>query len=429
VDRHSSPPNPSSVFETTAWVIVAATMLVMPLVIMRPALDMFRTPKDVFFLTMSLLVFAWTAAGALFREDLARMVRIPRFPLLIGAAAVVWTAITTLTSRQPEVSYFKPLTVFGVAAFCLAACWAGRGRGLAAIGVVLLPAAINAVVAGLQSFGVRSAVISAGPDSQRRLLTTGLIGNPNDLGGYFVLPMIAAIAAAFAWPRFRIPLAAVALLLGGGVVASQSVTPVIASIAGISAMMLLPRRRTLRRAGIAMLLLIIATTGLHPGSRARIQQLVENARSGRLSDATSFRVPAFAAATQMFLERPFVGVGPGVFSTRYLSYKIALDEAHPDWIRVNNQNFAEVHNDHLQILSETGILGYALFLIALIGLARQSFAAAPDDESRARFVQGFAFPAAAAFFVLALAHFPLQLTSNTVPATYLAALCFAWVPE
>jgi len=45
---------------------------------------------------------------------------------------------------------------------------------------------------------------------------------------------------------------------------------------------------------------------------------------------------------------------------------------------------------------------------------------------RELFVQRFALPAAASFFVLAFAHFPMQLTWTIAPAVYLSALCFAW---
>jgi O-antigen ligase len=121
-----------------------------------------------------------------------------------------------------------------------------------------------------------------------------------------------------------------------------------------------------------------------------------------------------------------VGVGPGVFSALYMPYKLRLDSRNPEWIRVGNQNFGEVHNDHLQLLAETGLPGYALFVLALALLARLSFRKRDEPDERMRFVHMFAFPAASAFAVLALAHFPMQVTSTMAPAVYIAALCFAW---
>jgi O-antigen ligase len=259
-----------------------------------------------------------------------------------------------------------------------------------------------------------------------RMSTSGFIGNPNELGGYLVLPLMAALTAAIAWRRLRWIFAVAALLIAGGIVAAQSVTPVIATAAGVAAMMLLPGARTMRWVGIAALVVLVAAVSLHPGARARMATLATTARSGAILEMTSFRLPAFAIALEMFRERPLVGVGPGVFGARFMSYKRELDVRHPEWIRVGTQNFGEVHNDHLQLLAESGLPGYLLFLTALVLLGRMSFARSPATTERLKFVRSFACPAAAAFAVLALAHVPMQLTSTMVPALFLAALCFAW---
>jgi O-antigen ligase len=128
----------------------------------------------------------------------------------------------------------------------------------------------------------------------------------------------------------------------------------------------------------------------------------------------------------MFLERPLVGVGPGGFSARYMDYKLRADEEHPQWIREYNASFGETHNDHLQVLAETGFPGYAIFLTALALLASRSFLRGPPRDERERFGRMFALPATVALGVLALAQFPLQLTAPMVTLIYLSALCFTW---
>lgn len=351
--------------------------------------------------------------------------RTHRTALLIAAAAMLWTAIVVTTSLQREVSFFKPLFVFCLAVFFTAALWTTRRHGLTALALAIVPAALNAVIAFLQSTPSAIFVITRDVVS-RRMWVSGLIGNPNELGGYFVLPLMATIAAAIAWPRLRWGFGATALVLAGGIVAAQSVTPVIATAAGVAAMTLLPGARAIRYAGIITLVLLVTAVSLHPGARARMTTLVRNAQSGELLEMTSYRLPAFAVAARMFRERPLLGVGPGVFAARYMPYKLRIDADHPEWIRIGNQNFGEVHNDHLQLLAETGLPGYLIFLAALVLLSRLSFLRRDEMTERARFVRSFAFPAAAAFAVLALAHFPMQLTSTMMPAVFLAALCFAW---
>jgi hypothetical protein len=147
---------------------------------------------------------------------------------------------------------------------------------------------------------------------------------------------------------------------------------------------------------------------------------------------TSYRIMPAATAVEMFLDRPLVGIGPGSFSALYMSYKREIDEKYPQWLRLANESFGQAHNDHLQILAETGLPGYLMFVAALVLLARVSFRrndAVDATDLKAQFARIFAFPAVACFAVLAVAQFPLQLTAPTVPALYLAALCFAWTHE
>jgi O-antigen ligase len=98
---------------------------------------------------------------------------------------------------------------------------------------------------------------------------------------------------------------------------------------------------------------------------------------------------------------------------------------HPEFMS-SEENFHDVHNDHLQILATTGVPGYLLFLAALWQLARVSFDAHADGDTRTRFARRFAFPAAAAFVVLTLAQFPLELSAPTLQALFFAALTVAW---
>jgi O-antigen ligase len=184
--------------------------------------------------------------------------------------------------------------------------------------------------------------------------------------------------------------------------------------------------RRLRYAGLAAVVALVAIAGLHPASRARFEKLVESASIGRLPELTSFRVMPAATAIRMFLERPLVGVGPGSFSSLYMGYKLKTDEAFPQWIRAGGESFGQAHNDHLQVLAETGLPGYALFIAALVMLGAITFRRGEPPDDRARFARAFAFPGAAAFATLALAQFPLQVTAPMVPALFLGALCFAW---
>jgi O-antigen ligase len=411
-------------FLTLLWCLVVATAVSAPLAMVPGSFDVFRTPKDVVFLTLSLLLIAAGAAGALLSDEIGRALR-PRSPaVLVALAAAAWTGIATLTSMRPTVSLWKPLTVICFAAFFTAIVILALRRGLPALLIVFIPAAINAILSTLQSTGIWYPW-AVDPRMPQRLRTTGLIGNPNDLGTYLVVPAIAAIAAAVVWRNHKWLYALAALMLAG-VASAQSVTPVLAAAAGLFALATTGGSRRLRVAVIVAGLTLVFLAAAHPGSRQRFQRLFAAASSGRLPEITSFRVVPAATALQMFRERPLTGVGPGTFSARYMTEKLKADAAHPQWIRPTNVMFGQVHNDHLQVLAETGLPGYLLFIGALALLGAITFRAPPSDDPRARFARLFAFPAALTFGVLALAQFPLQLTSPMVADLHLAALCFAW---
>ena len=417
---------PSSPLETTIWSFVAAAVVATALVVSPGAFDVFRTPKTVVFQLLALMILTAGGAAMLLSERVARSFRTNRIALSIALSAVAWTAIATATSLKPAVGQLKTFSVFCFAVFFAAAVWTSWRRGPSAVLIVLAPAVLNGVTAFMQSFG-KWTLWYVPANLETRLRTTGFIGTTNEVGGYLVLPLIAAIAATVAWPRLRWLFTGAGAAIAIGIVAAQSVTSIAAAGCGVAAMMFLPGARRLRWATAIGLLVFVSVVALHPGSRARIRTMLGFAASGQLSEMTSFRLPAYTAALAMFRDRPLVGVGPGVFRTLYMPYKLRLDAEHPQWIRMGNQSFGQVHNDHLQLLAETGLPGYLLFLAALAFVARLSFTRRGDATSpRTRFVTAFAFPGVAALLVLALGHFPLQLTSHMAPAVYLSALCIAW---
>jgi hypothetical protein len=420
----------TSRFLLLLWSLVAATALATAVAMSPGSFDVFRTPKDVALLSGCVVLLAAGVAGALLSEDIAQFFRrIPLLPLIVALTAAGWTVVVSLASLRPNASFWAPITVICCVTFFCAALLTAHRQPVVALMVVLIPAAANATLAILQSTQTWQPW-AVDPRVPARLRTTALIGNPNDLGTYLVLPALAAFAAALAWRRHRW-LLLVAVLLLAGVASAQSVTPFLAAGAGVFVMAFTSRTLALR-IGVAVALVAVTSAAfLHPGSRSRFQSLVKTYSSGDLPEMTSFRIMPAATALEMFTDRPLVGIGPGSFSALYMSYKREMDEKYPQWVRLGNDSFGQTHNDHLQILAETGLPGYLIFLTALAVLASISFRrtdAAADADPKTRFAGMFAFPAAACFAVLAVAQFPMQLTAPMVPALYLAALCFAWAP-
>jgi O-antigen ligase len=406
---------------------VVMTAVIVTAIAMQPgAFDVFRTPKDIALYFFALLLFTIGAAGVLLNEPIAQLFgALPKHPLFLAVAAATWTAVVTMTSLRPGASFWAPLTVTCFAVLFCAALFTANDRYLPALLVVFVPALVNSIVAAGQSTRLWSPW-EVNPAIPMRLRTTGMVGNPNDLGTYLVIPALAALAAGLAWPKRRWMLG-IALILIVGIASAQSVTPFGAAIAGVFIMVFTSRTKRLRMVVVGATLVLIAAAAIHPASRERFRRLAENASSGQLPEMTSFRVMPAVTAFEMFLDHPIVGVGPGTFSSTYMTYKLRTDEKYPQWVRLGNESFGQVHNDHMQILAESGLPGYLLFLAGLALLASLSFRRPdPDANDGQRFAAIFALPAAGAFAVLAIAQFPMQLTAPLVPVLYLAALCFAW---
>jgi O-antigen ligase len=192
--------------------------------------------------------------------------------------------------------------------------------------------------------------------------SSGPFGIPNSFAGFLLLLLPAAGALAF---RARAAAAArvwwgwVTLVLSVGLFLTLSRG---AWIGLALALMSWPLLRATwawrRRLGIAVAVLV-AVMGvafvLHqtvPVARERLDRLARD--SGELSRPILWR-----AAWNLFLERPVVGTGAGSYGLQFEKYRPAGFIDAPQW----------THNDYLNTASDYGVVGFALFFGASLGLA------------------------------------------------------------
>jgi hypothetical protein len=409
---------------TALWYVLLLTVAVTPFIVAR-VYAAFRTPKTILFQAAMLLIGGATAAWLLYRHDVAaeRVFR-HRLPIVLALAAVVWTAIVSLTAVQPVVARHAPLAVLCYATLFVATILFARGT-LLPLMAFLLPAAANALFTILQALHLWSPV-ELDRIPQGREYAIGMLGNPDYVGTYLIVPCIAAIAAAVAFRRHRVLFIGLAALIGAGLFFAQSVTAVGALGIALLSFTLVARSTRIRLSVAAMLLAVGVGLAAYPPTRTRALQLARLLRAGQVNEFTSLRLPAFVVAADMFRERPLMGVGPGNFEAHYMSYKLAADERYPQWIKLGNRNFGEVHNDHLQLLAEGGLPAYALFLTALGHIVALSFRRSPVHGARAQYVRIFALPAVVGFAAVALGQFPLHLTATMSTSLFAVALAYAW---
>lgn len=132
------------------------------------------------------------------------------------------------------------------------------------------------------------------------------------------------------------------------------------------------------------------------------------------------------AALEMARDRPLTGLGPGTFKYHYMPYKVRAAGKHPHVVRhAMSENFGEVHNDHVQLIAETGVVGYLLFLATVAVLIRR-IRTAESPETRPQIARAMIVPLAGTLLTLCLAQFPLYVPIVRHLIVTMAGLLTGW---
>jgi O-antigen ligase len=332
---------------------------------------------------VALAALSWLLAGA--RE---RYLRIWPSGLLVAQLAVfVLFVVSALGAEAPGPSLKDTLKWLElVVIFVLTvdqARRASRARWLllAIVGTASLEA----------SYGLLQFVTRRGPDFFAIgpfMRAYGHFSQPNPFAGYLAtaLPLAWALAlwsrdepdgsvrlSAFRPERLSATVTAwarpAAVLLTAGVLASLS-RGAWMGIALAAAVMLAagsPRsRRWLMALAAALLLLaLLGTAGLLPSlvtERLGVVAEFLGPFDVRTVDVTAEnwsvveRMAHWQAAWKMFLDHPWVGIGPGNYATVYDRYYL------PGWL----EPLGHAHNYYLNLAAETGIIGLAGYLVVLV---------------------------------------------------------------
>ncbi len=189
---------------------------------------------------------------------------------------------------------------------------------------------------------------------------------PNQLAAFLVLTLPLALGAAidarsrgllaYAAPALALGLGALVLVLTGSLGGWVSLGGGAAAFAGLAL--------TRKRGRPALVVAAAAAAALLVGL-ALFSPLLE--RAAARSHSLHVRRAYWTAAGRVFAERPVLGVGLGNFEDHYARVKGDVQ-----------QEVRQVHNDYLQVLAETGLLGFLAFAAFLgFGLRR---ACAPETE-------------------------------------------------
>lgn len=412
--------------------IIAAGTLLIPLVMSFSGADPFRFPKELALRAEAILVVMALALMWGFRP--AALPRLPRREpwLILLAAICAWTLLCALVATNRLISIGPAVRVLEYALLFVVTVLAMRGRPAWFAALVVPPALINAVVYILQELEIWSPFKTSTALGEH-LARTAMLGNPNDVGSYFVAPTVIAAALALSQRRWRALWAIAAVVLVAATFATHTVAAIGAVVVALPFTLAL-WLRSWKKTTIALVALIAVAAGVvakYPPLRSRAAVMRDALARRDYERLSSSRTIPFLTALQMTRDRPLTGVGPGNFAYHYFDYKIRAQERYR-WMfgpEVTVDNYGEVHNDHLQVLSETGVPGYALFLIALGLVAWPSLRrrpAAGEESERAELVRLTALPLAVSLSVLALAQFPLEVVAAAQAYLWGAAMVVAW---
>ncbi len=431
----ATPPEEPSIERWTRRAVVWGVFAI--LVVVSPSgRDTFRLPKDLVLRAEGIVLVALAVAGLIVGS-----LSIRRFPLkhptmILALAAVAWALVSTATSTSIALSVISLWTILPAAIFFIATFLVARGRPIALIHPLVVGGVINALLYLSQDFGIWNPFPFTSAFAGHNA-SSGLLGNANDVGNALLPIAVAAAALAFAATRHRALYGVAAVILCLTLVVSAAVAAISALFAAVLALSLVyDRKKTLP----VILALVIAAGGgvaFWPPLQIRLQGTIEAVKSGRADDLLSGRLSAWLSAARMFADHPVTGIGPGTFGWQYYAYKLKVTEERPDRFvqsAAARYNFEEAHSDHLELLAETGLPGYAIFLASIVvlgGGSRRKRGERPEatDEVTARFVQLAQLPLATSLFVVAIAQYPLQLASSLAANLYVIALCAAWRPD
>lgn len=400
--------------------MIAIAFLVVP-----AGKEVFRQPKAVVlhiaaFLALVIFAIDWLKTGFLPSRLLGSRAA------TVMALGIAWATVTSLLSTNGWISaaatlHFALSIVYFVAARAAAEV---SSRKIALI--LVASAAINAGIGILQHRAVWFP-LALPSELSPRMRTIGMLGNPNDLAGFLVPSLVLTLAlAGISRGPARWTLLGVALLVGAGIGATESTTGLSAVLGGTVVLVVRTSRRFRVRAWTAVGSLVAAGVVVLVFQQDRVGRKLDSLSDGTFQEAASGRLLAWATAWMMTEDNLVFGVGPGCFGWQYIDYQAAAQSrfphiAVPKW-RVHS--FNEVHNDYLEIASETGIPGLLIFLSGLVVLVRRTRRSGADAP-----VWPGTPELLATLLVQMMTNFPLQIPAVLAAYLYAGGVLLKWRSE
>jgi O-antigen ligase len=356
-------------------------LILLPLAALLPITSGIRLgPASATDLLLAAAVGLWFVDGARRRTLVLRgSPVIALVAVYVGVLIVsAWSAANFGEAAREVIKWFELLVLLLVTPALLT-----RNQAPWVAAALVLGATAQAIL-GLYQF-----VFAIGPEYflllGRFMRAYGSFGQPNPFGGYLGLALPVALSLAiWAWQEivrgqavrwqawtwavfFSVSTATIA----GGLLASWSRGAWLGAAAGVLVVLVLRSRLAAILSGLAVLLLF---TGLLLGAFS--PDVVPAPVAERMADIPAYfgltdvlsqpvtdenfsvleRVAHWVAAQRMWVQAPWLGVGPGNYAQVYPQVRL------PQW----EDALGHAHNVYLNVAAETGLVGLAAYLALMI---------------------------------------------------------------
>ncbi|WP_217922479.1 O-antigen ligase family protein [Miltoncostaea oceani] len=271
-------------------------------------------------------------------------------------ASAVWSADPDEAAIKAAF-FYVPFTIL----FVIASAWWPHARALAALAVTTIAGGVIAAGVALWQYGTQeiwwNATLQQANVYSRFFRVNGIFFDPNILGRYLAIGILACIALA--WVRSRrgelVALAAAVLIMTAALAVTFSRSSTLMLMVGL--VLLAVRAVGPRRAILTGLLVLVVAGGAALATSDNVRSAATD--YDRLERVSEGRFDLMRGGLTIWREEPVIGTGLGGFETRF---EETLTPTEQRRVRV-----VISHNTPVTVLSEQGVIGFALFLALLVG--------------------------------------------------------------
>ncbi len=320
--------------------------------------------SEIFLLILLLGVLAHVAVSGAFAEFKSSLLYAVVAYILISLVSALFCDINPKSIN--EVGHLLLYIVLFAGIYMGRRAMFTRGHLYLFMGAVAF-GAINGIVQFFNDYGIVGKLTVNKPGIPPRirgtfsnnLTYTGFYG----MALFFFLPFLSVKTK-----RFRAALSLVLLLLIAALLLTHARGGLAAAVV-TGVLFVLRQRRYIVHLVAVIVVIIVVTLLFLPELVARVGYIFDNSMS---MSTMSLRYIYAKAAIDFFLGNPLLGIGPGAFTAAFELWKTS-PELGPA---------AHAHNQYLEVLATTGILGFTAFISILVIIFRRLLKAIAQTGER-----------------------------------------------